>query len=46
MGEDIFLGRTIDLILGIVLVGIILLGVMQEKRIENLENKIKRLEGK
>ena len=46
MGEDICLGRTIDLILGIVLVGIILLGVMQEKRIENLENKIKRLEGK
>ncbi len=46
MGEDIFLGRTIDLILSIVLVGIILLGVMQEKRIENLENKIKRLEGK
>lgn len=44
--EDVFVGRTIDLLLGIVLVGGIVLGIVQERRIQNLEDKIKRLENK
>lgn len=44
--EDVFVDRMIDLLLGIVLVGVIVLGIVQERRILNLEDKIKRLENK
>lgn len=44
--EDVFVDKMIDLLLGIVLVGVIVLGIVQERRILNLEDKIKRLENK
>ena len=42
--EDVFVSRALDLVLGVILLGVIILGVVQEKRIENLENKIRRME--
>lgn len=42
--EDVFVGRTIDLLLGIVLVGVIVLGIVQERKIVDLENKIKQMD--
>ena len=42
--EDVFVSRAIDLVLGVILLGVIILGIVQEKRIENLENKIRRME--
>lgn len=42
--EDVFVSRTIDLVMGIVLIGVIVMGIVQERRIDKLENKIKRLE--
>lgn len=42
--EDVFVSRALDLVLGVILLGVIILGIVQEKRIENLENKIRRME--
>ena len=42
--EDVFVSRALDLLLGVILLGVIILGIVQEKRIENLENKIRRME--
>ncbi len=41
--EDVFVDRTIDLLLGIVLVGVIVQGIVLEKKIERLERRIKQL---
>lgn len=35
--EDVFVDRTIDLLLGIVLVGVIVQGIVLEKKIERLD---------
>ena len=42
--EDVFVSSALDLVLGVILLGVIILGIVQEKRIENLENKIRRME--
>ena len=42
--EDVFVSRALDLVLGVILLGVIILGIVQEKRIENLENKIRRMD--
>ena len=42
--ENVFVSRALDLVLGVILLGVIILGIVQEKRIENLENKIRRME--
>ena len=42
--EDVFVSRALDLVLGVILLGVIILGIVQEKIIENLENKIRRME--
>lgn len=42
--EEVFVSRALDLVLGVILLGVIILGIVQEKRIENLENKIRRME--
>ena len=42
--EDVFVSRALDLVLGVILFGVIILGIVKEKRIENLENKIRRME--
>ena len=42
--EDVFVSRALDLELGVILLGVIIQGIVQEKRIENLENKIRRME--
>ena len=42
--EDVFVSRALDLVLGVIRLGVIILGIVQEKRIENLENKIRRME--
>ena len=42
--EGVFVSRALDLVLGVILLGVIILGIVQEKRIENLENKIRRME--
>ena len=42
--EDVFVSRALDLVLGVILLGVIILGIVQEKRIENMENKIRRME--
>lgn len=41
--EDVFVDRTIDLLLGIVLVGVIVQGIVLEKKIERLDRRIKQL---
>ena len=42
--EDVFVSRALDLVLDVILLGVIILGIVQEKRIENLDNKIRRME--